>query len=260
MDRGLWVFLIVAVMSWVTVWAVLMHPRGVREANPFAKVEPSSEWPPPGFLPSIPSTSPPEEEILTTRGMFPSSDKLRREIQSIGSHLEDEKAVPRLISVFPGRTGRFSAGRLPSGAIDPEGSKGKAEGAGGIRETGSSGSTTPQDDPSVVNDGSVRPSSGETPVLHRVQDGDTLPSLAARYLGDASLWPVLYEINRDRIPSPDLLPLGVSLIVDPARAGGDKEAKPPSPLSPSVSGGELPPLEPVAISRFVDPADSGKKP
>jgi nucleoid-associated protein YgaU len=48
-------------------------------------------------------------------------------------------------------------------------------------------------------------------VKHRVRDGDTLSFLALRYLGAARRYLEIYEANRNILPSPDLLPLGVVL-------------------------------------------------
>lgn len=255
MDRGLWVFLIVAVMSWVTVWAVLMHPRGMREEpNSSAGAEPSSERPPAGLLPAGQSASRPEEEILTTRGMVPATDNLRREIQAIGTHLSEEKAVPRIVSAFPSRANRFFTGQLPIAAMERKQTASVVERAEGAIGAGSFGAVTTRANPAVIQNGAGIPSLAETAAVHRVEDGDTLPALAARYLGDASLWPILYEINRDRIPSPDLLPLGSTLIVDPARAASVTQAKSRSEPDSTAMGTELPPLEPVEIGRFTNAA------
>lgn len=50
---------------------------------------------------------------------------------------------------------------------------------------------------------------------HKVVDGDTLAALAERYLGDASRVADIYEANRDRLPSPDALPIGAPLRIPP---------------------------------------------
>jgi phage tail protein X len=47
--------------------------------------------------------------------------------------------------------------------------------------------------------------------LHRIADGDTLSSLALRYLGSSKRFSVIFEANRDRLQSPDLLPIGTEL-------------------------------------------------
>ena len=46
---------------------------------------------------------------------------------------------------------------------------------------------------------------------HRIQDGDTLRTLAEHYLGDADLAASIYDANRSILASPDLLPLGRQL-------------------------------------------------
>jgi nucleoid-associated protein YgaU len=48
-------------------------------------------------------------------------------------------------------------------------------------------------------------------VMHRVVDGDSLPRLAERYLGDERRAGEILEANRDVLLRPDLLPLGVRL-------------------------------------------------
>lgn len=50
---------------------------------------------------------------------------------------------------------------------------------------------------------------------HRVVEGDNLAALAARYLGDASRAGEIHVANLDRLSSPDLLPLGVTLLIPP---------------------------------------------
>ncbi len=46
---------------------------------------------------------------------------------------------------------------------------------------------------------------------HKIIDGDTLPALAARYLGDAGRAGEIFEANRNVLASPDILPLGREL-------------------------------------------------
>jgi nucleoid-associated protein YgaU len=47
--------------------------------------------------------------------------------------------------------------------------------------------------------------------LHTIRDGDTLHSLAQKYLGDAGQADLLYRLNRDLLPSPEMLPIGARL-------------------------------------------------
>lgn len=46
---------------------------------------------------------------------------------------------------------------------------------------------------------------------HRVRDGDSLESIAEKYLGDPLLADAIYQANRSQLDSPDLLPIGVKL-------------------------------------------------
>lgn len=48
---------------------------------------------------------------------------------------------------------------------------------------------------------------------HRIRDGDTLPALARRYLGDSRLASRIFEANRDVLSHPDVLPLGISIVI-----------------------------------------------
>ena len=50
---------------------------------------------------------------------------------------------------------------------------------------------------------------------HKVADGDTLASLAERYLGDAARSEEIYRANRDVLSRPDALPIGVTLKIPP---------------------------------------------
>ena len=59
-------------------------------------------------------------------------------------------------------------------------------------------------------------------VRHKIIDGDTLPSLAKRYLGDKERYREIFEINRDVLSSPELLPIGRQLKI-PARAVGSRQ-------------------------------------
>ena len=53
---------------------------------------------------------------------------------------------------------------------------------------------------------------------HKIRDGDTLANIAQRMLGDAGRANELFELNRNVLPSPQLLPLGVEIKI-PAMDG-----------------------------------------
>lgn len=94
------------------------------------------------------------------------------------------------------------------------------------------------------------PADGETPWqlkaaaaprTHRVQNGDTLSDLAARYLGSSERFWEIFTANRDRLRTPDLLPIGLELRIPPDEPVG--RTVPPSDLEaplvplPGKSGG-----------------------
>lgn len=83
----------------------------------------------------------------------------------------------------------------PAVAARPKGTKGKKEGG----------------------------STAQLPRRHRVADGDTLPKLAARYLGDSRRHPEIFAANPDVLSDPRLLPVGIDLVI-PDNNGKDREA------------------------------------
>ena len=44
-----------------------------------------------------------------------------------------------------------------------------------------------------------------------IVDGDTLPHIALKYYGDQGRAEEIYALNQERIPSFDLLPIGVEI-------------------------------------------------
>jgi hypothetical protein len=81
--------------------------------------------------------------------------------------------------------------------------------------------------------------SAEPPMdVHIVTDGDSLPKLAARYLDDASRSWEIFQLNRDLLRSPELLPIGAVL-------------KLPSPKPPTtdMADGNAPAERSVLVSQ-----------
>ncbi len=50
---------------------------------------------------------------------------------------------------------------------------------------------------------------------HRIVEGDTLTALAQRYLGDGGRAGEIHVANLDRLADPEILPLGVTLLIPP---------------------------------------------
>ncbi len=46
---------------------------------------------------------------------------------------------------------------------------------------------------------------------HRISDGDSLPELAQKYLGDRNRHLEIYQLNRDLLSTPNALPIGIEI-------------------------------------------------
>ena len=59
------------------------------------------------------------------------------------------------------------------------------------------------------------PRFGEVPAaatdVYRVQRGDSLHAIAARFYGDGDRWPVIHKANEERIPNPNRLRIGLEI-------------------------------------------------
>ena len=58
---------------------------------------------------------------------------------------------------------------------------------------------------------SPAPPAAEEPTLYEVKSGDTLGAIAQRFYGKASLYPKIFEANRDILTNPDLIKAGQKL-------------------------------------------------
>lgn len=50
---------------------------------------------------------------------------------------------------------------------------------------------------------------------YTVAGGDSLSKIAKRFYGDAKLWPLIHEANRELIKNPDLIQVGWTLTIPP---------------------------------------------
>ncbi len=60
-----------------------------------------------------------------------------------------------------------------------------------------------------------QPPAPPVPRTHRLANGDTLPQLAERYLGDKQRFREIFAANRDVLSDPNLLPIGEQLVIPP---------------------------------------------
>ena len=59
------------------------------------------------------------------------------------------------------------------------------------------------------------------PRNYRLRDGDTLEGLAQRFLGSAARAEEIYALNRQTLSTPDLLPIGTTIVIPPKIAEGE---------------------------------------
>jgi len=94
---------------------------------------------------------------------------------------------------------------------------------------------------------------------HVVVDGDSLERIATRYLNDPQRGMEIYNLNRDVLASPDVLPIGVELKIpdDSRRDSWDRQSRLPgiedrSPLRAAASN-NLVPVRPITSYDTVSP-------
>lgn len=174
------------------------------------------------------------DDVPAIRGNHPARD--RRRAVSPGGSLDD----PRLANLAPPalleddeRGGMRPVDRFPS-PPDPQDT-------GERRAMGAERAESQPPDQSAASEGpdlmapqawsmstplrsrsEPRPTPPEAAEWHVVSDGDSLAKIAQRYLGDASLAEQIYEMNRDVLDSPDLLPIGAELRIPAARGVSDR--------------------------------------
>jgi nucleoid-associated protein YgaU len=104
---------------------------------------------------------------------------------------------------------------------------------------------------SIASSASAAPGAGFSELRrHRIADGDTLSGLAVRYLGSADRYREIYELNREALANPDLLPIGTELKIP---ALGSKVSTPGS-----INNRPMVPVAPRASA--ISPAAPGAAP
>ena len=69
--------------------------------------------------------------------------------------------------------------------------------------------------PPVPDPGEPPPPPAEPPQTYVVQPGDTLGRIAQKFYGQFTLWPLIFEANRDKISDPSLIRVGMELLIPP---------------------------------------------
>jgi len=82
-----------------------------------------------------------------------------------------------------------------------------------------------------------------SPRTYRVAEGDSLSSIATAFYGDAGLWQRLAEANRERLPNPDRMRVGLLLVI-PDRQALDGSAVPAPGPGPAAVRDPLVAAEP----------------
>lgn len=128
----------------------------------------------------------------------------------------DKQAVDRAPIVPMATTGEPLASIGESGASSP-GSKSPGD-------AGTSVALTDQPAPQATSSSTVASRYASQPEMreHEIRRGETLSSVASRYLGSPHRYEEIYLLNRDVLSSPDNVPEGVKLKVPviPARSTG----------------------------------------
>ncbi len=76
--------------------------------------------------------------------------------------------------------------------------------------------------------------------VHHAQPGDTLSGIAQKYYGDRNYWRTIYQANRDKMDSPDVVRTGVRLVIPKRadrRAPAEHRTFPPSHEQPRRATG-----------------------
>jgi nucleoid-associated protein YgaU len=97
------------------------------------------------------------------------------------------------------------------------------------------------------------------PRMHVVVDGDSLAKLAGRYLDDPRRGAEIYELNRELLANPELLPIGTQLKIPDreAHTSWDKQSRrvgyPNGEAVRQAASGSLVPVRPIAIGEAIIP-------
>lgn len=105
----------------------------------------------------------------------------------------------------------------PVPTIEPA-DEGSADGEGDVEENASPQAVTQLADAAIHDENAQADESATAnvpplPLRHRIRDGDTLESIAARYYGDPTLRLQIFRANPNTLVNPDLLPIDAEITV-----------------------------------------------
>lgn len=205
MDRGLFVFIIVAIVSLATVWTLLTRPGQRRSLSEISEVLSVNQGPPETTDTIL---SPPPEATILPSSQTPPDLGAISEIQApspdLIQTLQSSVRPPSVPSAFPCQPAQpdipeklRKSQPLPTDDMQPVDRKPKRD-------------QTPATDPGREPP-SLSPMTDHFPKQHVVRDGETIQDIAQLYYGKRELWPIIYEANRQALASPELLPVGLPL-------------------------------------------------
>ena len=144
-------------------------------------------------------------------GFAPSSGRLI--LRNAGPGSSPPGSLISEVPILPGLLANQQVPSKPSGSLSSTPSGG-ASGQGTSKPTPPS---LPARFPYIqAEKNSGRPPANPTPSSvrrHRIVDGDSLEKLAEQYLGSAALAGYIYQANRSLLPDPQLLPIGVEIVI-----------------------------------------------
>ncbi len=116
--------------------------------------------------------------------------------------------------------------------------------------------------------GPMRLGPRDLPVRHVIGEGDTLPKLAERYLGDRDRYREIFEANREVLHDPRLLPIGIELTItsaaesNPAKPDqASQEAETPAATPSETTSDDVPPkLQPIPPESLPRPGEAVSTP
>ena len=237
-----------------TVLVIVVLLAGICAALPFRKSAPEGPLQPAArpariyvlrhVIPlevMVPAESSPARALYDSGGAVRGSSRpAEADERGEGAAWEPARSIPSLETSYPQRTG--SAGASPSqtrsipsletsyqkaAARLPDRPGDQPPGVPRHRLDRSPPSSDPGEDEVVQSRERIAGAEQPSVMLrHRLRDGDSLSELARRYLGDAQRQLDIYHLNRDLLPSPDLLPVGVEIRIP--LAAGDPLGSPPA--------------------------------